>query len=172
MSTVLETLICPKCGHKLKPSLKVIPRFSDLLVCRYCKISVKVSLIRTQKDPQGFLDRFKKIPEGTEIKEVEVELEKIELLEEHFNNLAKYKHTRVPKKCPYCQSEDLVADSYDNCWICLSCDSYFKWVLYEVAIHGQVSVLASDEDIAEEKACSYIGDDCRIDFESFVIREG
>jgi len=170
MSIVLETLICPKCKRNLKPSLQVVPRFSDLLVCRYCKISVKVSLIREQKDPQAFLDRFKNIPEGTEIKEVE--LEKIRLLEEHFNNLAKYKHTRVPKKCPYCQSEDIVADSADNCWICLSCDSYFKWVLYEVAIHGQVSVLATDEDMAKEKAYSHLGDDCKIDFESFVIREG
>ncbi len=170
MSILLETLICPKCKRKLKPSLRVVPRFSDLLVCRYCKISVKTSLLIKQKNPQAFLDRFKKLPEGTEIKEVE--REKIRLLEEHRTNLVKYKHTRVPKKCPYCRSEDLVADSFDNCWICLSCDSYFKWVLYEIAIHGQVSVLASSEDIAEEKACSYLGDDCRIDFESFVIREG
>jgi len=169
MSTVLETLICPKCKRKLKPS---IPRGKsvEILECRYCKISVKTSLLRKQKNPQGFLDRFKKIPEGTEIKEVE--LEKIRLLEEHFNNLAKYKHIHTPEKCPFCDSIDVVADSYDNCWICLSCDSYFKWVLYEVAIHGQVPVLASDEDMAKEKACSYIGDKCKIDFESFVIREG
>jgi hypothetical protein len=46
-----------------------------------------------------------------------------------------------------------------------------KWVLYDVAIHGQVSVISTSESRAEEKACSYIGDDCRIDFESFVIRE-
>ena len=169
MSTVLETLICPKCGHKLKPSLKVVPRFSDLLVCRYCKISVKGSLIRTQKDPQGFLDRFKKIPEGTEIKEEE--LEKIRLRKEHSENLKKYKHTHFPNACPYCQSEDIVADCGVNCWICLSCDSYFKWVLYKVALHGQVSVLATDEDIAEEKAYSYLGDNCRIDLESFIIGE-
>jgi len=169
MSLVLETLICPKCKRKLKPS---IPRGKsvEILECRYCKISVKTSLLIKQKNPQAFLDRFKKLPEGTEIKEVE--REKIRLLEEHRTNLVKYKHTRVPKKCPYCRSEDLVADSFDNCWICLSCDSYFKWVLYEVAIHGQVSVLASSEDMASEKAHSYLGDDCEIDFESFIIREG
>ena len=170
MSLVLETLICPKCRRKLKPSLKVIPRFSDLLVCRYCKISVKVSLLQKQKNPQAFLDRFKKVPEGTEIKEGE--LENLRLRKEHLINLKKYKHTHVPNACPYCQSEDIVADCGVNSWICLSCDSYFKWVLYEVALHGEVSVYATDEDKAIEKAYSYIGDNCKIDLESFVIREG
>lgn len=169
MSILLETLICPKCKRKLKPSLRVVPRFSDLLVCRYCKISVKISLLQKQKKPQEFLDRFKNLPEGTEIKEVE--LENIRLRKELSENLKKYKHTHVPKKCPYCQSEDIVADRGVNSWNCLSCDSYFKWILYEVAIHGQVSVLATSEEMAEEKACSYLGDGCKIDLESFVIRE-
>jgi len=169
MSLVLETLICPKCKRKIKPGLKS-ERFETFLVCRYCKISVKTSLIREQKDPQMFLDRFKDIPEGTEIKEVEKY--NMRLRKEHSENLKKYKHAHFPNKCPYCQSEDIVADCGVNSWICLSCDSYFKWVLYEVAIHGQVPVLASDEDMAKEKACSYLGDNCKIDLELFIIREG
>ena len=170
MSVILETLSCPKCGRKLKPSLEVVPRFSDLLVCRYCKISVKVSLLQKQKNPQAFIDQFKKIPEGTEIKEVEKY--NIRLRKEHSENLKKYKHAHIPKRCPYCESEDIVAECGANYWSCLSCDSYFKWVLYEVAIHGQVSVFATSESRAEEKTYSYIGDNCRIDLESFVIREG
>lgn len=169
MSLVLETLICPKCKRKLKPS---IPRGRsvNLLVCRYCKISVKTSLIRTQKNPQAFIDQFKDIPEGTEIKEVEKY--NIRLRKEHSENLKKSKHAHFPNTCPFCESEDIVADCGVNSWICLSCDSYFKWVLYEVAIHGEVSVFATDEDRAMEKAYTHIGDKCKVDFESFVIREG
>jgi ribosomal protein L37AE/L43A len=168
MSLVLETLICPKCKRKLKPGLKS-ERFETFLECRYCKICVKTSLLRTQKNPQEFLDRFKEIPEGTEIKEVEKY--NMRLRKEHSENLKKYKHTHFPNKCPYCQSEDIVADCGVNSWICLSCDSYFKWILYEVALHGEVSVYATDEDKAIEKAYNFTGDDCKIDLESFVIRE-
>ena len=169
MSIVLETLICPKCKRKLKPGLKS-ERFETFLECRYCKICVKTSLLRTQKNPQAFIDQFKEIPEGTEIKEKEKY--NMRLRKDHSENLRKYKHTHIPEKCPYCQSEDIFADYGVNSWICLSCDSYFKWVLYEVALHGEVSVYATDEDRAMEKAYSYIGDNCKIDLESFVIREG
>ncbi len=169
MSLVLETLICPKCKKKLKPNI-LLRKSIEILECRYCKICVKTSLLRTQKNPQAFLDRFKEIPEGTEIKKEEKY--NMRLRKEHSENLKKYKHAHFPNKCPYCQSEDIVADCGVNSWTCLSCDSYFKWILYEVVLHGEVSVYATDEDRAKEKGYSYIGDKCRIDFESFVIREG
>ena len=127
---------------------------------------MKTSLLRKQKNPQEFINQFKKIPEGTEIKLSEKY--KMRDREEHKANLKNYKHTHIPEKCPFCDSIEVVADCGINSWICLSCDSYFKWVLYEVALHGEISVFAPNEDLAIEKAYSYKS---KIDFESFVIRE-
>ena len=166
LSQIFEILLCPKCKRKLKPSVPSKESIETFLECRYCKICVKTSLLRTQKNPQAFIDQFKKIPEGTEIKLSEKY--KMRDREEHEENLKKYKHTHTPEKCPFCDSIEVVADCGINSWICLSCDSYFQWVLYEIALHGTVSVLAPNEDLASEKAYSCKNE---IDFESFVIRE-
>lgn len=166
LSQIFEILICPKCKKKLKPSFHPNEPKTFFLECRYCKICVKTSLLRKQNNPQKFLDQFKEIPEGTEIKEAEKY--NMRLREEHKENLIKYRHTHIPEKCPFCDSIHIVADCGVNSWTCLSCDSYFNWTLYEVALHGTISVLAPDEDLASEKAYSCKSE---IDFESFVIRE-
>ncbi|KKM20985.1 hypothetical protein LCGC14_1640000 [marine sediment metagenome] len=134
---------CPKCTRSLKPSSH------DLLVCRYCKISVKSSVLRKQKDTIQFLKQFTKIPENTEIKEEE--MEKIRLREAGMENIKKYKYEAIPDKCIDCNSEDIVADCGNNSWICLSCDSYFELRQYRVMFHGDIEVCARDGDEAKEK---------------------
>ena len=77
----ISLLKCPKCNRVLKPSIKegklhitvfqyqslMKVKSHDLLVCRYCKLSVKTSLLRKQKDPIKFLKQFAKAPLETEI---------------------------------------------------------------------------------------------------------
>jgi len=158
---------CPKCEKVLKPSVEFdtsqkLIKFDDqtviktgkitrkdLLVCRYCKISVKPSVLRKQKDPIKFLEDFKKIPIGYKISEETKE--KIRLKEDHKENLKKYKHYPVPNKCPYCKSEDIVADCSDHGWICISCDEYFEWYNFRIIFHGDVELAAESETYASEK---------------------
>lgn len=134
---------CPKCNRVLKPS------DHDLLVCRYCGLSVKLSVLRKQKDSVKFLKQFTKIPENTEIKEEEIE--KIRLREADIENIKKYKYEVIPEKCIDCESEDIVADCGNNSWICLSCDSYFELREYRIMFHGDIEVYARDGDEAVEK---------------------
>lgn len=139
---------CPRCNRHLKPS------DNDLLVCRYCKVSIKLPFLKSQKDPSKFLKEFKKIPEGFEInKEVK---ERIRLKEDHEYNMTKYKHSPVPEKCPECKSEDLVASCSEQQWECLSCEAWFQWFSYRVMYHGDIEVEAGDEDEASEKAYYYM----------------
>ena len=159
----LEFYKCPKCKRNLKPSIepgilhiteypsKVVKKIDlhDLLVCRYCKISVKTSVLRKQKDPIKFLEQFAKIPEHTEIKEEE--REKIRLREEERENLKKYKYDVHPEKCIECESEDIVADCGNNSWICLSCDAYFELREYRIMFHGDIEVVARNHTEAIEK---------------------
>jgi len=159
---------CPRCNRHLKPSFKIgklhITEFQfytlkridihDLLVCRYCKISIKVSFLKRQKNPLKFLKEFKKIPEGFEInKEVK---ERLRLREEHEYNMTKYKHSPVPEKCPECKSKDLVASGSEQSWECLSCEAYFQWHYYRVDYSGEIEVEAGSEDEASEKAYYYL----------------
>lgn len=165
---------CPKCQRILKPTFhpmneehihkiiytsydrKKIKKVEspDLLTCRYCKISVKVSLLRNQKDPIKFLEDFKKIPIGYSISEDTKE--KIRLKEDHEENMTKYKHYPVPNKCPMCNSKDIVADCSDHGWICISCDEYFGWHSFRVIFHGDVELEAENKDMASEKAYYYL----------------
>ncbi len=154
---------CPKCKRNLKPSIKegnlqiteypskVIKKIDlhDLLVCRYCKISVKLSVLRNQKNPIKFIEDFKNIPIGYKISEDTKE--KIRLREDHKENMERYKHYPVPNKCPYCKSEDIVADCSEHGWICISCDEYFEWHNFRIIFHGDVDLEAENEDCASEK---------------------
>lgn len=159
----INLLKCPKCHRVLKPSLtggvlqiteyehriaKSMERH-DILICRYCNIYIKVEVLRAQKDPIEFLEQFTKIPENTEIKAEEIY--KIRLRESEKENLKKYKYEVVPDKCLECDSEDIVADSQDNSWVCLSCDSYFELRNYRIMFHGDIEVFARDHDEAIEK---------------------
>lgn len=147
-SIEIISLKCPKCNRVLKPSAH------DLLVCRYCKISVKPSFLRKQKDPLKFLEQYNKIPEGFEInKEVK---ERIRLKEDHEENMAKYKHSPVPNKCIECKSEDIVASDSENTWECLSCEACFEWFSYRVIYHGDIEVEAESKEDASEKAYYYL----------------
>jgi len=139
---------CPKCNRILKPSEH------NLLACRYCKISVKNSFLRRQKDPLKSLEQYKKIPEGFEINN-KVE-ERLRLKEDHEENMSKYKHSPVPKKCIECKSEDIVASDSDNAWECLSCEAFFSWYSYRVIYHGDIEVEAGSEEDASEKAYYYM----------------
>ena len=154
---------CPKCNRIFKPSIeagnlqiteypsKIIKKIDlhDILICRYCTIYVKVSILRKQKDPLKYLEQFKKIPENTEIKNEEIY--KIRLREAEKENLKKYKYDMVPEKCIDCGSEDIVADLGANSWICLSCDSYFELREYRIMFHGDIEVIARDHNEAIEK---------------------
>ena len=155
----ISLLKCPKCNRVLKPSVedktimnKVVSY--TLLVCRYCKLSVRTSLLRKQKDAIKFLEQFAKAPEETEISCEEKE--KIRLREEHKENMEKYKHYPVPKRCPDCKSEDLVADSYNYGWICLSCDYGFEWNSFKINFYGDVELEAENPDNAIERGYNYL----------------
>jgi len=162
----IPLLKCPKCNRVLKPSIKSkVEITNDLnglirlegieyLVCRYCKLSVKTSLLRKQKNPIKFLEQFAKAPEKTEISGEEKE--KIRLREEHKENMEKYKHSPVPKKCPECRSEDIVADSYNYGWICLSCDHGFEWKSFRINFYGDVELEAENPDNAIERGYHYL----------------
>lgn len=159
----IELFQCPKCERVLKPSTidgvltitnyvqKITKKVElhDILICRYCNIYIRINLLKKQKDPVKFLKEFKKIPENTEIKNEE--LHKIYLREQESDNLKKYKHSHPPDKCPECDSEDIIADSCDHGWICMSCDSYFQWEKYLVIFHGDCEVYAQDGEKAAEK---------------------
>lgn len=161
---VLEFYKCPKCERPLKPSI-VEGEFQttisqawdgkitkvetpDLLVCRYCKIKVRVSLLRKQKNPSQFIANFKKMPMGFSMSADTIE--KIQLREDHEENLRKYKHTPRPNKCPNCKSEDIVAECGDYGWNCISCDEYFEWKSYRIMFHGDVELESDSEDNARE----------------------
>lgn len=184
LSLELEFPKCPKCERNLKPSIKQeeqdlkysflfngIKHFThfigiDYLGCRYCNIRVKTSLLRKQKDIPKFLEQFAKIPEETEISEEEKE--KIRLRKNHNKNMEKYKHYPVPHKCVECNSEDLVADSSDNGWVCLSCDFYFEWRSYKVIFHGDIELDGENENDAIDRAYDLLGNDCKVDLEAEI----
>lgn len=164
----LEFYECPKCDRNMKPSIetgilqiteyphKTVKNVGlhDLLVCRYCEINVKVSLLREKKNPHEFLKTFKDIPAKCEISEEETE--KIRLRKDHEENFKKYKHSPVPNKCPYCKSEDIVADCSEHGWICITCDEYFEWHNFRIIFHGDVELEAENKDMASEKAYYYL----------------
>ncbi len=124
------------------------------MVCRYCKIGVKSSILRKQKDPLEYLKQFENIPENTEIKDDK--REKIRLREDHKENIKKYKYEVIPETCIDCKSEDIVADCGNNSWICLSCDSYFELRQYRIMFHGDIEVAARNSSEAVEKGYEYL----------------
>jgi len=168
MSLELVYPECPNCNRILKPSIepgilhiteypkKVVKKIDlhDILICRYCNIYIKVEVLREQKDPITFLKQFTKIPKEREISKEEKE--KIRLREDHRENMEKYKHSPIPERCPYCKSEDIIADSYDYGWICLSCDDGFEWESYRINFYGDIDVEAENPDQAREKGYEYL----------------
>ena len=162
---IFEDLLCPKCERKLKPSI-LLGRSVEVLECRYCKISVKTSLIREQKNPQKYIDQFKKIPENKEIKEEEREHQR--LREEHADNMKNFKHVPFPEECPDCESKDIVADCCNNGWICLSCDRYFELREYRVMFHGDIELYAENKTQASEKGYELLRKGC-VDIETEVM---
>lgn len=177
MSLELVYLEYPKCNRILKPSIepgilhiteypkKVVKKIDlhDILMCRYCNVFVKIETLRKQKDPLKFLQQFKRLPDNNEIKDEE--LHKISLREQESYCLKKYKHFSSPSKCPDCGSEDIIADSHDYGWICMSCDSYFQWEKYLIMFHGDIEVYARDQDEAIEKGYEALRKD-RVDIEA------
>lgn len=161
--TELVFPICPKCKKILKPSIepgilhiteypkKVVKKIDlhDILICRYCNVFVKLEILRKQKDPTKFLQQFKLLPDNNEIKNEE--LYKISLREQELDCLKRFKHPYTPEKCPDCGSDDLIADSHDYGWICMSCDSYFQWERYTIMFHGDIEIFARDGDEAIER---------------------
>lgn len=149
---------CPKCGRILKPSVtsgkleitqyehKIGKRIElhDILICRYCMIYIKVELLRNKRNPIKFLEQFKKIPENTEIEDKE--------------NLLKYNHNVIPKKCPYCGSKNIKKEpDVEGTWECLDCTANFDWKKFIVLYLVEVNIECPSDEV-EEWASDLIDD--------------
>lgn len=151
--TKIESVLCPICGRKLKPGV-IYPKNSsitmkDVLVCRYCDLSILVADLRIfgKKVLEKKIRKRKKIKYITE---------------------KKYKHPYGPKKCPYCKSLHVSPGDDDYWWDCEDCGDGFYWKKYTVIFHGQVDVYDLNENNAIEKAYYYL-EKQKVDIEAEIL---